>query len=148
MRVSTLLFIALIAPAAADDVYKTVDAQGHVTYSDKPLSPQSQRVSVDVIAANPEDAARLAKAQAVANVEAAQEAKQAQQQAIDQQKQASQEAARKRSCDAARNRYAVFAAGGRIFRTDDQGNRAYYSDAEIDAQRISSKAAMDRACSQ
>jgi hypothetical protein len=148
MRLSTLLVIALIAPATADDVYKTVDAQGHVTYSDKPLSPQSQRVSVDVIAANPEDAARLAKAQAVANVEAAQEAKQAQQQAIDQQKQASQEAARKRSCDAARNRYAVFAAGGRIFRTDDQGNRAYYSDAEIDAQRISSKAAMDRACSQ
>jgi hypothetical protein len=148
MRSSALLFIVLIAPAAADDVYRTVDPQGHVTYSDKPLSPESKRVSVDVIAGNPEDAARLAKAQAVANVETAQQERQAQQEAIDQQKQASQEAARKRSCDMARSRYAVFAAGGRIFKIDDQGNRVYYSDAEIDAQRINTKAAMDRACSQ
>jgi hypothetical protein len=147
-RISALLFMAMIAPAVADDVYKTVDAQGHVTYSDKPLSPASKKVSVDVIAANPEDAERLAKAQALANVEAAQQAKLAQQQAIEQQKQAIQDAARKRDCAAARRRYSVFAAGDRIFKVDDQGNRVYYTDEEIDAQRASARAAMDSACAQ
>jgi hypothetical protein len=41
----------------------------------------------------------------------------------------------------------MFAAGGRIFRTDEQGNRVYYSDQEIDQQRAATKAAMDSACS-
>jgi hypothetical protein len=94
----------------ADDLYKTVDAQGHVTYSDHPLSKASERISVEV---NPPNA---------------------------------QEAARKQRCDAARGRYAMFAAGGRIFRTDADGNRVYYSDQEIEDQRAATKAAMDSAC--
>jgi hypothetical protein len=143
-----VLLMATALPALSDDVYRTVDPQGHVIYSDKPLSSASKRVSIDVIAANPQEAARLAKEQALVNADAAQQAKLAAQLASEQQKQASQDAARRRTCEAARARYAMFAAGGRIYRVDEQGNRAFYSDEEIEAQRIASKAAMDRLCSQ
>jgi len=134
--------------AVAGDVYKTVDAQGHVIYSDRALSPNSTKVTLDIIQGNPQDAARLAKTMAAANADAAQQAKMAQQQAADQQQQQSQQEQLRRRCEAARSRYATFAAGGRLFHADEQGNRVYYSDAEIDAQRVSAKAEMDAACSQ
>jgi hypothetical protein len=133
---------------AAGEVYKTVDAQGNVTYSDHPLSSASQPLALQVPAANAQEAARLNKEQALQAADSAQEARQAQQQAAEQQKKAAQDAAQKQRCDAARNRYAVFAAGGRLFKTDEQGNRVYYSDDEIEAERAASKAAMDSACSQ
>jgi hypothetical protein len=134
--------------ASADDMYRTVDAQGVVVYSDHPLSSTSQRISVQVTAPNQEEARRLAKEQALANADSVQQAQQARHEAAEQQKKAAQDAAQKQRCDAARNRYAVFSAGGRIFKTDEQGNRVYYSDQDIDAQRSVSKAAMDSACSQ
>ena len=143
-----LLFLAAAATTGhADEMYKTVDAQGHVTFSDHPLSSASQRISVDVAPANAAEAARLTREQAAMNAQATQEAKQAQQDATDQAKKAAQLAQQQQRCAAARSRYAMFAAGGRIFRTDEQGNRVYYSDQEIDQQRAATKAAMDSACS-
>jgi hypothetical protein len=81
--------------AVADDVYKTIDAQGHITYSDRAISPDSKKVSVDVIEGNPQEAARLAKERALVNADAAQTSKQAQQQAAEQQKQQDLEALQK-----------------------------------------------------
>jgi photosystem II stability/assembly factor-like uncharacterized protein len=88
--------------------------------------------------------ARLAKEQAMLTADAAQQAQQAQHEAAEQMKKAAQEAAQKQRCDAARNRYAVFSAGGRIFKSDEQGNRVYYSDQGVDEQRVASRAAMAR----
>jgi hypothetical protein len=130
----------------ADDMYKTVDAQGHVVYSDHPTSSASQRVSVQVTPPNAEEAARLGKEQALLNADAVQQSQQAQHDAAAQAKKAAQDAAQKRRCDLARDRYAVFSAGGRIFRSDEQGNRVYYSDQEIEDQRAAAKAAMDSSC--
>jgi len=148
---SRLVCVAVILiagqSALADEVYKTVDPQGGVAYSDHPLSSVSQRISVQVTAPNPEEAARLAKEQAMLTADAAQQAQQAQHEAAEQKKKAAQEAAQKQRCDAARNRYAMFSLGGRIFKSDEQGNLVFYSDQEIDEQRAASKAAMDSACS-
>jgi hypothetical protein len=141
-----ILLFALQA-SRADDMYKTVDPQGRVTYSDHPLSPSSQRISVQVMPANTQEAARLSREQAAVDAESAQQAKQARRDEDDQAKKSAQLAQQQQRCNAARNRYALFAAGGRIFKTDTDGNRVYYSDEEIDQQRILTKAAMDSACS-
>jgi len=129
------------------DMYKTVDAtNGVVTYSDHPLSPASQRISVQITEPNQQEAARLSKEQAVNAADATAQAQQSQREAEDLKKKAVQAAQQKQRCEAARNRYAVFADGGRIFKSDGQGNRVYYSDTEIEEQRALSKAAMDSAC--
>lgn len=129
-----------------DDMYKTVDAQGHVSYSDRPLSPASQRMSVDVSAPDPIEASRLSREQAARATADAERSRQEQQQAEEQRQSAAQQAAQQQRCAAARQRYALFAAGGRLIHTDADGNRVYYSDQEIDEQRMQSKAAMDSAC--
>jgi hypothetical protein len=132
--------------AVAGDVYKTVDAQGQVTYSDHALSPASKKVTLDVIEGNPQEAARLAKALAAENADAAQQAKDAQEQAAEQQRQQAQRQQQEKKCAAAREQYATFAAGGRIWHMDEQGNRVYYSDEELDSLRSTAKAAVDAAC--
>jgi hypothetical protein len=144
------LFAAVILiaerDALADEMYKTVDPKGGVVYSDHPLSPASQRINIQVIQGNSAEASRLTKEQALINADAAQNAQQAQRDADAQHKRAAQDSAQRQRCDVARNRYAVFAAGGRLFRSDAQGNRVYYSDQEIDEQRAAAKAAMDSFC--
>jgi hypothetical protein len=134
--------------ALGGEIYKTVDAQGHIIYSDHPISSTSQPLALQVTTANPQEAARLSREQALQTADAAQSAQQAQKDTAEQQKKAATDAAQKQRCDAARTRYAVFAAGGRIFKSDDQGNRAYYSDEQIAAEAATAKAAMDSACPQ
>ena len=146
---SPLLFISIIALAPvvqADTMYRTVDAQGHVTYSDRPLSPSSQRISVDVTGPNASEAARLSKEQAAESAADQQRIQQNQHDAEEAKKAAAHDAAQQQRCTAARGRYASFAAGGRLFRTDAEGNRVYLSDEEIDGQRTLAKADMDAAC--
>jgi len=127
----------------ADDLYKTIDDQGHVVYSDHPVSSASQKIFLHVAPADPAEAVRLAKEQAIDAVDAVQ---QTHDQLTEQKKKAIQEAAQQRRCEAARNRYFLFRDGGRIYKRDEQGNRVFYSDQEIDAQRVATKAAMDSAC--
>jgi hypothetical protein len=146
---NSLLFIGLIAlapPIQADVMYRTVDAQGHVTYSDRPLSPSSQRISVDVTGPNASEAARLSKEQAAESAVDQQRIELGQHDADEAKKGAARDAAQQQRCNAARGRYASFAAGGRLFKTDADGNRVYLSDEDIDEQRTLAKAAMDSAC--
>ena len=56
---STLL--AFATAGYADQVYKYVDAQGHVTYSDRPNTSGARKTEVTVQQADPHEAARLAK---------------------------------------------------------------------------------------
>jgi len=146
---SPLLFIGLIGLAPeiqADTMYRTVDAQGHVTYSDRPLSPSSQKISVDVTGPNASEAARLSKEQAADSAADQLRMQQSQHEAEEAKKAAARDAAQQQRCNAARGRYASYAAGGRLFRTDADGNRVFLSDEEIDEQRTLAKAAMDSAC--
>jgi nucleotide-binding universal stress UspA family protein len=145
-RAAAILIFAQYALGA--DIYKTVDAQGHVVYSDHPISSTSQPMALHVTAANPEEAARLDREQEQLSAEAAKEAQQQQNEAAERQKKAAEDAAQQRRCDAARNRYAMFAVGGRLMKSDAEGNRVFYSDEEIAAEAAASKAAMDSACVQ
>jgi Domain of unknown function (DUF4124) len=141
-----VLITSAAGAVCADDIYKTVDAQGHVSYSDRALSPQSRRVTLNVIEGDPAEVARLAKEQAQQNTDSVQQAKLSQQHAAERQKQDEQKQLQERKCEQARSRFATFAAGGRIVKYDEQGNRDFYSDEEIEAQRVSAKAEMDSVC--
>jgi hypothetical protein len=151
-RLRSILFILSclggIGVCLAGDIYRTVDAQGNVTYSDHAISAASRVVTIDVAAANPENAARLAKQQAVISASEAERAKAARKESADQQEHQAEVAAQAHQCEAARSRYAAFAVGGRIWHPDAQGNRMFYSDQEIQAERVRSKSAMDSACAQ
>jgi hypothetical protein len=135
--------LAVWPGSRADDVYKSVDASGHVVYSDHPTSAASEKVSVPVKQADPAEAARLAKQRALEDAEYAQRSRQ---EADEQNKQAAQSKQQAAQCTSARNHYLSIKDSRRLFQLDADGNRVFYSDAEADAMRATAKQAMDQAC--
>lgn len=130
----------------AGEIYKSVDARGRVTYSDKP-SPNAERI---YIRSDPSlsdaDRERLAEEQqAQARLEA-DRAKRADLAKQEQGRRAQAEQTRREQCRQARDRYLMFAESGRIYRRDEQGNRVYYTSAELDAERTKAQQRMKELC--
>lgn len=148
MAFGTIALGLLSSPVSglAGEIYKSVDARGRVTYSDRP-SPHAERI---VIRTDPNlsdaDRARLAEEQ---QAEARREADRAQRADMAKQEQAQRaqaEQTRRAQCRQARDRYLMFAESGRLYRRDEQGNRVYYTSAELDAERTKAQQRMKELC--
>jgi hypothetical protein len=126
----------------AGEVYKSVDAEGHVVYSDR-ADTSVQKTVVKVDQPNPQDVARNAKEQQIVKAEESQHKKQ---QAVEDAKKAQQDHLREMQCSAARDHYYSLKDARRVYDRDEAGNRVYYSDADADAKREEAKAAMAAAC--
>ncbi len=129
--------LLLSSPAPADQVYKSVDAQGHVTYSDRP-SAGAQKTDVAVQQADPKEAQRLAKERMLLKAEDDQRTRKT---AADEQAKAKQDGDKRKLCDNARRHYNDMKDANRIYTVTADG-----TDAQADAMRIEAKRAMDAAC--
>ena len=138
-----LLVVSTICPARADDIYKSVDAEGHVVYSDRPNSSAAQKADVAVQRADPKEAERLARQRMLLKAEDDQRRKQ---ELADSKAKAQQESNKKVQCQNARNHYNVLKDSRRIFAPGADGNREYYTDAQADAVREEARRAMTAAC--
>jgi hypothetical protein len=131
------------APATAQEVYKSVDAEGHVVYSDRGTTKAAPKSSVHVDEPDPAEVARLAKEQEV--LKAAELARE-HQEAADDKKKATAEHRREAACQSARNHYFRLRDLNRIYQDDAAGNRRWYSDEEADALKEHARQAMTAAC--
>jgi Skp family chaperone for outer membrane proteins len=129
--------------ASADPVYKTVDAQGHVTYSDRPTAPSAKKTEIAVQQADPAEAERLARENQLLKSEDDLRKKQ---QAADDKAKAQQDKAKQARCQVARDQYNAVKDAGRMFHRDADGNRVYYTDTEADARREAARQVMTLAC--
>jgi len=132
--------------APAQEVYKTVDAEGHVVYSDRGGSKGAPKTAVHVDPPDAANAARLAKEQQLLDADE-------QQRKVDQVREdkdkAQQEAKahqRQQRCQNAKDRYFAMKDATRLYTRDADGNRVYYSDEDADKKRDEAKRAMDSAC--
>ena len=132
-----------LTPVPAQEIYRSVDADGHVIYSDRGGSKNAPKSAVHVNEGDPAEAARIAKEQQLLQAEDAQRAKQ---QAIDDKNKASTDQKKQAACQNARNYYYRLRDSGRIYQRDPEGNRVYYSDSEADTLREQAKRAMTSAC--
>ena len=139
-----LLAVLLLAPylGVAAEVYKSVDANGHVVYSDHP-DPAAQKLDVRVDEPQAAEVARIAKEQKILTVEDAERKRLA---AIENGKKAQQEHDQQLRCEKARSRYYTLKDARRVYGRDNEGNRVYYSDKEADAQRASAQQTMQTEC--
>ena len=141
-----VLFAYPAGPIPAHDVYKSVDAQGHVVYSDRPDTSTAQKSVVRVDQPNLTEAARIAKEQEILKAE---EIQRTRQQSAEDAKKAqtehAEEAAQAR-CENARNHYYSLKDARRVVERDADGNRIFLSDEEGDAKREEARQAMTTAC--
>jgi hypothetical protein len=141
--VTLLPLLSPFCALRAADVYKLIDAEGHVVYSDRAPTSAAQKTFVRVDQPDPTEVARNAKEQAILSVEDTQRKKQ---QSNEDTKKAQEEHNRQVQCDSARNRYYSMKDARRIFQRDADGNRVYYTDADADAKREEARQAMVSAC--
>ena len=138
-----VLLASLAQRASADQVYKCMDAQNHVVYSDRPCAPSAQKTEITYQQADPAEAARLAKENQVLRGE---DDLRKRQQATDNKAKDQQDKAKQARCQTARDYYNSIKDTGRMFHTDADGNRVYYSDSEADAKREAARQVMTTAC--
>lgn len=143
---ATATVLAALAATAEADVYRVVDAQGHVQYTDRWV-PGSERVKVDknhptpdaIAARHASEQSKLAASNtAIASKQADQKTAQAVQEDVAK--------TREEQCKQAKERYDKAILARRIFRTDKDGNKEYISDAEADAYRLQARQDRDGAC--
>ena len=137
------LIMSLAVTIAQADVYRSIDAQGHVVYSDRPDTSTAQKAVVRVDQPDPREVARNAKEQEIQNAEETQRKKQ---QAIEDAKKALEDHNRQVQCDTARDHYYSLKDARRIYDRDADGNRVYYKDVDADAKREEARLAMVAAC--
>jgi hypothetical protein len=126
----------------AGEVYKSVDANGHVVYSDH-ADPAAQKLEVRVDPPQAAEVARLVKEQKILKAE---ETERNRRQATLDRNKAQQEHDQQLRCERARSHYYNLKDARRVFERDNDGNRVYLSDKEADAQRAQARQAMLTEC--
>ena len=131
------LAITLSAAALAGDIYRYIDADGHVIYVDRPSGdPSEQRLA---IASKPTDRATV-QARIQARVDARNAAPEAGANTPEQPTRGEardKREERQQNCQMYRDRLEQYVQSNRLYRVDEQGERAYLNEDEIRAARDS-----------
>ena len=158
MRIVLLAIAALAATAAQAQVYKCLDSNGRVIYSQNPCPPSMKRGSMSpggippVPATAPADAAagKAEKSGPLTPAQQEQAFKKRQQDDTKAAKVAEQKTAEAQAkaanCDNARKRLAQFEIGGRISQINEKGERYYMEDAQIEAAKTQARADVSQYC--
>jgi hypothetical protein len=132
-------------PLAAAEVYRSLDAEGNVAYSDRPEGTNPERVFIATQrpASSPRPAARPA---AAATPAAAQQPEVLGGEVRVERPPQEIEAERQRNCAVARDRAERYKVSQRLYRTLPNGEREYLSDAELDEARAKADADVANWC--
>ncbi len=146
MRHSALLTVlalaaTVFATGARADIWKQVDSNGHVQYSDR-WSPGA----VLIKAAHPTDDSANTDEQKRLAATSRHISDQLHEEAAARSVEQDEAAKRQQQCKEAQDRYASVVHARRIYTTDDSGNRQYLSNDEADQQRAQAKADVDAYC--
>ncbi len=147
---AVLAAFVMYQPATAQEgsVYKWVDKDGTIHYTDRPpvsgnaelLSISSRRTDKSAVQA------RLAKRAEANEVAALREAQQAEDAAAEQENQAQIAEQRRANCQQARGTLKKYDDAHILYKPGENGEREYLSDAEIDAARIAARRSVKEWC--
>ena len=149
MKTALLVIGALLAAPASAQVYKCVDAAGKTVYSQQPC-PAGESSKVISRSAPPEAAPADAKPGAKPPANPEQDYRKRQAERAEADKKAAEEEAKTKqkqeACTRAREALAQFDMGGRFSGVDAKGERYYYDDNRIAAERARAQQAANDNC--
>lgn len=132
----------------AAEVYRSVDADGTVTYSDRPENDHAQLVHVAAQAPAPRPPGPQERSSAPPSTGADTPSGGDASQTADEPQQTAAEKAeeKQKNCKIARERVERYATAHRLYRKAPDGEREYLSDAEIDAAKARAAADVETWC--
>ncbi|MBS0375908.1 MAG: DUF4124 domain-containing protein [Proteobacteria bacterium] len=150
---AALALLAATLPAAAA-VYKWVDPQGRIHYSDRPPPPEGKLLSVDTSATHPSERASAPSpaprsatppgpaAGPATGPAATPEAMARLKQSVD----SDVANARTDQCKQARDKYQTYVQSRRLYKEGPNKERIYLSDQELETERLQAKHEVDELC--
>jgi hypothetical protein len=143
-RALIALLLAVLPFGALADVYRSVDAQGHIQYSDTP-SPGAQLVSAaeDIAAPGSTDSSNAA---AQAQKENQQISDRLSHEAAAREVAKDTADAHDKACEQAKQAYQSAIQARRLYTMSADGQRQYLNDDQAEQQRVSYRMAMEAAC--
>ncbi len=148
-----LILLTLTAAAgqamAEKEVFRWVDEQGVVHYSDRPIDPRARATGITF---QPTDPARIREQelrQWEQQNQAAESARDEQEGAVDAleaNKKAQEARIRQLECKAARERYETYTTAPRLYESLPGGERRYLTDEELSAARSQAEADVETWC--
>lgn len=156
LAVAAMIALGSLALPAAAAVYKWVDPQGRIHYSDRPPPPEGKLLSVDMSAQHargdrpPEAARPAAQATTAGSVPpapplgpaATPEAAARLKQTVD----SDVSTAQAEQCKQAQERYQSYVHSRRLYKEGPNKERIYLSDQELETERLQAKHDADEAC--
>ena len=141
-----MLVIALASMAVtAQEVYRTVNPDGTIVYSDRPLSERSQLVSVATRSTDPERVA--AEADALLEAEEARDQRSAEPAGLAEAR-AEQAEKMAEACRIAQQKAEAYERAPRIYEEMPDGSRRYLSDEDVARERLAARQAVIDYCPQ
>lgn len=144
--ITASLLTGSVASAGDAQIYKTVDAQGNIVYTDQAPSAKSAKSTVKYHEPSPEDLARVEQQRKATEAAENERVQQAAVNGIARARQEKAQKDRQARCESARNYYNGLRDANRIYQLDAQGNRVYLPDADAEAKRADARKAMEGAC--
>ncbi|CAN5185906.1 hypothetical protein BH24PSE2_BH24PSE2_10040 [soil metagenome] len=145
-RAFALIVSFAMTTAAAAEVYRWIDAEGQVHFSDTPVR-DAERLQIDSEPTDPAAVrARQQREAALAEARALREKQQAT--SVTEQREAAAEIAEQHAinCDKARQRLQTVDSAHRLYRPREDGGREYLTDAELDSARAEARLDVDKWC--
>jgi hypothetical protein len=140
--------LTLSAVASASAVYKWVDPDGRVHYSDVP--PSDKATLVDIIVSRPPSQERAPAPAASARVSRSaptqDQSKQKADQAVAQEVNSDLAKANVKKCNEAKERYRTAIESHRLYKLGPNGERQYLSDSELSQARMDARRDVDESC--
>lgn len=131
---AALMGLLLCSPLLVQaEIYRWVDAEGRVHFGERPQGSGAQTVDVKPQVIESDEYTRESQ-QRMQQILNARDGERADQQANQQQQQA-ERAQMQAKCDNLRGELDNVKRGGAFYRYNDQGEREYYKDSEVDAAR-------------
>ena len=142
MRAITIVTLAILAATMLHgaEVYRYIDEEGNVAYSDRPVGENAESI---IVTTNAPVAPPRTAAVAQPNPETTAETVQRERRESTPEERAEDRAA---NCTIARERNERYAISRRLFRELPDGEREYLSDAEIDEARAGAAADVEEWC--
>ncbi|MGD8938092.1 MAG: DUF4124 domain-containing protein [Gammaproteobacteria bacterium] len=138
------------AGAQAGGIYKWVDKEGNVHYSQDPqhLSDQPMNIKVPKSSSSQETASSKEESPTAAEPQTGDAGQTEEQKALEEAAARKQQEAGKKNCQTAMKRFATITAGGRIYEVDEQGERVYWDDNTRQAKLAEAQQDVDKWCGQ
>ena len=128
MRTAALLVLLLISPTLLAEIYSWRDGEGRMHYSDIPPLGQVNASKIAPAATSPNDVERARRDLANKELEFRKRQQDAAEAAAKADKDKAGAAERLANCDKARSYLRALESGGRISRTDENGERVFLDD--------------------